>query len=123
MTVNDSAYTLHLQPQVPNKGKFRSRNIPWNAGLTWNEMYDEETRERLKEHLRRISHLGSAGKGHPHPKPVIQMDEDGNRLHWYASSVAAAKKLGLQDRNIRSVCEGKRPRCGGFRWKFDERFI
>ena len=118
MAVNDSAYTLYLPPAPRKHG-----GGAWNKGLTWKEMYDDETRERLRTHLKRISRLGAAGRGHPHPKPVIQMDDDGNRLHWYASSVKAAKKLGLQDRNIRKVCEGERHHCGGFRWKFDERFL
>lgn len=121
--MTDLSYTLYIEPQKPNKGRFSSNSTPWNKGLTWNEMYDDETIERQIAHLRHIARMGAAGKGHPHPKPVIQMDEDGNRLHWYASSVKAAEKLGLQDRNIRSVCEGKRPRCGGYRWRFDERFL
>jgi hypothetical protein len=58
-----------------------------------------------------------------HPKPVIQMDEYGNRLHWYTSSEAAARKLGIFGRNIRKVCNGERHTCGGFKWKWDERFL
>jgi hypothetical protein len=50
------------------------------------------------------------------------MDEQGNRLHWYGSSEAAARKLGVSGRNIRSVCDGQRKHCGGFTWCWDERF-
>jgi hypothetical protein len=51
------------------------------------------------------------------------MDEYGYRLHWYESSEAAARKLGVNARNIRQVCAGHRMHCGGFRWKWDERFL
>jgi len=121
--MNDSAYTLHLDPIIRQKGKFRKGQTPWNKGKKWNEMFDEKTQAKLKEHLKEISKTGAAGKGHPHPKPVIQMDEYGNKLHWYASSEAAAKKLGLHGRNIRKVCDGERNSCGGFRWCWDERFL
>ena len=82
----------------------------------------KETIERLKKHLREVGSTGNKGKGFNNGRPVIQMDEDCNRLHWYASSSSAARKLGLIARNIRAVCYGDRPRCGGYRWKFDERF-
>lgn len=121
--MNDEAFTLHIAPMEKRRGKFKDGNIPWNRGKTWDDMFDKETQERLREHLRKVAKLGNAGKGHPHPKPVIQMDEYGNRLHWYESSVAAGKKLGVHPRNIRAVCYGDRPRCGGFRWKFDEIFL
>ena len=126
--VNDSAYTLNLAnvqlpPPRSKKGQWNKGGVAWNRGKTWDEMFDKETQERLRQHLRSICHNGRAGKGHPHPKPVIQMDEYGNRLHWYESSEKAAKKLGLIGRNIRAVCYGDRPRCGGFRWKFDEHFL
>lgn len=124
--MNDSAYTLHLDPEVPQrnkKGQWNKGGVAWNRGKTWNEMYDKETQERLKEHLRSICRKGCAGKGNAHPKPVIQMDKYGNRLHWYGSSEAAARKLGLIGRNIRKVCDGERNFCGGFKWKWDERFL
>ena len=83
--VDDSAYTLHLEnvklpPPRSKKGQWNKGGVAWNRGKTWNEMFDKETQERLREHLRSICHNGCAGKGHPHPKPVIQMDEYGNRL-------------------------------------------
>lgn len=123
--VNDKAYTIRLPMEKPNrtKGKWNKGVAPWNKGKTWDEMFDNETQERLRKHLREISRKGTAGKGCAHPRPVIQMDDDGNRLHWYASSEHAARKLNLIGRNIRAVCYGDRNRCGGFRWKFDDRFM
>ena len=130
--VDDKAYTLNLdnvrlpeKPQRNRKGQWNKGGVAWNRGKKWNEMFDAETIERLKKHLRELGkRAGNRGKGFEQLwRPVIQMDEYGNRLHWYQSSAHAARKLGLQARNIRAVCYGDRPRCGGFRWKFDEHFL
>lgn len=124
--MNDSAYTLHIEPvNKRRKGRFTKGNVPWNKGMSWKEqgIVGEEARRR-KEVFQKASHKN--GYSHKTPKnahPVIQMDKDGNRLHWYASSEVAARKLGLQGRNIRYVCDGKRNHCGRFRWRWDERFL
>jgi hypothetical protein len=127
--VNDWAYTLHL-PQTRGKRKgsyYKKGRTPWNKGMTWEQMgYSEKTIEKLlanlKKHAFKPNHKSSQFDN-KRGKPVIQMDENGNRLHWYPSSLNAAKKLGLHARNIRHVCSGERNSCGGFRWKFDERFL
>lgn len=121
--MNDLAYTLHLDPIIRQKGKFKKGRTPWNKGKKWNEMFDEQTQAKLKQHLKEIARTGAAGKGNPHSKPVIQMDEYGNRLHWYASSEAAAKKLGLRGRLIRRVCDGQRLHTGGYSWAWDKHFL
>lgn len=124
--INDKAYTLHLDPETKKrnkKGQWNKGGVAWNRGMKWKDFFDDETIERLKQHFREVGGHGNRGKGFEQRwRPVIQMDEYGNKLHWYQSSTHAARKLGLQDRNIRAVCYGDRPRCGGFRWKFDERF-
>lgn len=129
-SVNDKAYTLDLShvrlPEIPQrskKGQWNKGGVAWNKGKSWDDFFDKETQERLKEHLREIAGKGNKGRGFEKKwRPVIQMDEYGNRLHWYKSSNHAARKLGLQGRNIRRVCYGERQTCGGFRWKFDENF-
>ena len=122
--MNDSAYTLHIDPIPRKKGRFQKGNIPWNKGLSWDEQgYTEERRNKVVEILRKNKSKNtykSCGKHFKHP--VIQMDEYGNRLHWYESSEAAARKLGITGRNIRKVCDGERHTCGGYYWKWDERF-
>lgn len=82
-----------------------------------------EDAKRRKNALAKSAHKNGYSHKPTHSKPVIQMDEYGNRLHWYESSEAAARKLGLHGRNIRKVCDGERNFCGGFRWKWDERFL
>ena len=129
--INDSAYTLnlnnvHIAETKPKskKGQWNKGGVAWNRGKKWTETFSPETIERLKKHLREISYKGNRCKGFEKRwRPVIQMDEYGNRLHWYASSSHAARKLGLQCRNIRKVCSGERSHCGGFRWKYDENFL
>ena len=128
LELDDKAYTLNLNNVTLPKQKKPHGNtgrMPWNTGMKWEEMYDKETRERLMRHIRNIDKYGgNRGKGFVSKwRPVVQMDEYGNRLHWYQSSAHAARKLGLQDRNIRAVCYGDRFTCGGFKWKFDERFV
>lgn len=123
--MNDLAYTLHIEPACKKrKGRFKKGNTPWNKGVSWEEqgIVGEEARRR-KEVFQKASHKNGYSHKPTHSKPVIQMDKDGNRLHWYISSEAAARRLGLQGRNIRYVCDGKRNHCGGFRWKWDERFL
>ena len=125
--MNDSAYTLHLEPvNKKNKtSKFQKGNIPWNKGLSWEEqgIIGEEARKR-KEAFKKASHKN--GYNHKTPKnshPVIQMDDYGNRLHWYASSEVAARKLGLHGRLIRRVCDGERQHTGGYKWCWDKHFL
>lgn len=122
--MNDSAYTLYIEPPKKRKGKFKKGNVPWNKGLSWEEqgIVGEEAKRR-KEKLQKSAHKNGYSHKPAHSKPVIQMDMDGNKLHWYISSEAAARKLDLHGRNIRKVCDGERNHTGGFRFKWDENFL
>ncbi len=122
--MNDSAYTLHLDYVPKTKGTFKKGHTPWNKGKSWEQQgWTKERREKVVEQLRKNMSKNKYENTAEHlKKPVIQMDKYGNRLHWYASSEAAARKLGLHGRNIRKVCDGERNFCGGYRWKWDERF-
>lgn len=122
--VNDSAYTLHLDLPTKRKGRFKKGNIPWNKGITWAEQgVSKEIWEKKISTLQANRHKNGYSHKPTHSKPVIQLDEDGNRLHWYESSEAAARKNNCKGRNIRKVCDGERKHAGGFRWKWDENFI
>ena len=122
--MNDSAYTLHLDYIPKTKGTFQKGHAPWNKGLSWEKQgWTKERKEKVLAQLKvNMSKNRYENTAEHLKKPVIQMDEYGNKLHWYASSEAAARKLGLQGRNIRKVCDGERNFCGGFRWRWDERF-
>ena len=128
--MNDLAYTLHLDgtsertSKRDNRGRWKKGCHAWNLGKTWDDMFSKEMQEKLRKHLKEVCKNGSAGKQiYVHRKPVIQLDKYGDRMHWYESSVAAANKTGLDCRNIRHVCNGKRHTCGGFGWRWDERFL
>ena len=123
--MNDEAYTLHLDYVPKNKGTFQKGHKPWNKGLSWKEQgWTKDRKEKVLAQLKvNMSKNKYENTAEHLKKPVIQMDEYGNKLHWYASSEAAARKLGLQGRNIRKVCDGERNSCGGYRWRWDERFI
>lgn len=123
--MNDSAYTIHLEPaNKKHSGKFQKGHTPWNKGLSWEEqgIVGEEAKKR-KHALQASAHKNGYSHKPTHSKPVIQMDKDGNRLHWYISSEAAARKLGIHGRNIRKVCDGERITTGGYTWCWDERFL
>lgn len=127
--MNDSAYTLHLGEKEKDRdklGRFKKGCKPWNYGMSWEEQ--GYVGEKAEIHKKKF-HIASHKNGYKRNKiqknaiPVIQMDEDYNRMHWYISSDVAAKKLGLIGSNIRKVCRGERNYCGGFRWKYDELFL
>lgn len=123
--MNDSAYTLHIDPPKKRRpGQHKEGYVAWNKGLSWDKQgWTKERREKVIAQFRinKAKNIGVNKRTVKHP--VIQMDEYGDRLHWYESSEAAAKKLGLNARNIRLVCAGHRMHCGGFKWKWDERFL
>lgn len=123
--MNDGAYTLYIEPKKSQRGRFEKGRTPWNKGLSWNEQgFTEERKQKVIATLRENRKKNDYKKSADHLKhPVIQMDEYGNRLHWYESSEAAARKLGLHGRNIRKACDGERNSCGGFRWKWDKVFL
>ena len=123
--MNDSVYTLHIDPPKKRKsGQHKEGYHAWNRGLSWEQQgWTKERREKVVEQLRKNMSKNKYNNVANHLKhPVIQMDEYGNRLHWYESSEAAARKLGITGRNIRKVCDGERHTCGGYYWKWDERF-
>ena len=51
-------------------------------------------------------------------KPIKQIAEDGSVIEIWASARKASNELGIQYKNISSVCRGLRPRAGGYRWEF-----
>lgn len=122
--MNDSAYTLHVDIERRNKGRFMKGHTPWNKGLSWKQQgWTKERKEKVLAQLKvNMSKNKYENTAEHLKKPVIQMDEYGNRLHWYESSEAAARKLGVNGRNIRRACDGQRKHCAGYRWCWDERF-
>ena len=124
--MNDEAYTLHIDPPKKRKaGQHKEGYHAWNRGLSWEQQgWTEERKKKVIAQLKINKSKNKYENRAEHlKKPVIQMDEYGNRLHWYSSSEEAARKLCVSGRNIRKVCDGERNFCGGYRWCWDERFL
>ena len=61
-------------------------------------------------------------------KKIKQYDLEGNYINTYLGSVEAQNELNKQGikvnaRNIRSVCEGKRNKAGGYKWQYIEEHL
>ena len=51
-------------------------------------------------------------------KQVIKLDDDNNILQIYESIAIAAKENKCDASGIAKVCNGKRNKCGGFKWQY-----
>lgn len=51
-------------------------------------------------------------------KPVIQMTLEGRVIRRFDSTQQAAEALGVALGTIRSACNGQRPACKGYKWKY-----
>lgn len=101
----------------------------WDEGLTINRIV-----ERTKLNVETVrSYLNKNGIDHDMIKkranrfiglsksiPIIQLDKQGVIIQEWESARAAGVALNINERNIRSVCAGKRHTCGGYIWKYKE---
>lgn len=53
-------------------------------------------------------------------KSVVQLTEDGNIIAVFPSMSVAQQRTGIGSGCISLCCAGKRPRAGGYRWKYAE---
>jgi len=107
------------RPQYnPTNGQFLKGHVPHNKGKKWREYMDMRKAGRIKrigmKNLKPRMDIGGWNR-----KPVVALDDDGNILGWFSSSVDAEHKTGICARNIRRVCNGERKKAGGFRWEFE----
>lgn len=51
-------------------------------------------------------------------KAIEQLDEEFNLIRVWRSAREAGSVLGIEYKNISTVCRGLRPRAGGYRWRF-----
>ena len=106
------------RPQYnPTNGQFLKGHVPHNKGKKWSDYMDMRKAKRIiriaKKNLRPRMDIGGWNK-----RAVVALDDDGNVVGWFSSATDAQKKTGICDRNIRTVCYGKRKKAGGFRWEF-----
>lgn len=124
------SWELYMPPARSERnainGRFLKGHHTWNKGKTWSEqgISDErqkEMREQFRERMRPYAGKYLPKTGHA-GRPIYQLSKDGERtLGWFKNSEDAARKLGMSGRNIRSVCNGKRHTCGGFKFIYADR--
>lgn len=107
---------LNLQP-IPKmaNGRFRKGNKPHNKGKKWSEWMDGRKHRKVLKGLKRT---GRKDIGGWNAKKVVCL-LDGKFIGCFDSAKHASEKTGIQRRNICAVCNGKRPKAGGYQWYFE----
>ena len=110
--------TLYIPPKRiyrnPTNGQFLKGITPHNKGKKWEDYMDMRKAKKVKRIA--ISNLKpNMNLGGWNAKPVVAI-KDNELVAVYGSSVEAEKNTGICARNIRSCCNYKRKRAGGFRW-------
>ena len=99
-------------------GRFLKGHIPHNKGKKWADYLDGRKARRIlrigMKNLHGRSDIGGWNK-----RAVVGVMEDG-RHFYFESATKAAELTGLQRRNITNCCQGKRKRCGNFKWFYFE---
>ena len=99
-------------------GRFLKGNVPHNKGKKWEDYMDMRKAKRIKriamQNLKPNMNIGGWNK-----KQVIGIKE-GRIVGVFESSISAANTHSIIARNIRHCCEGKRKRCGGIYWFWEE---
>lgn len=95
-------------------GRFLKGHIPHSAGKTWDDWLSKEKQRKCLD----------AGRKNLRPNPNVRgwnrravvAVEDSGKYRYCESAEKAAEILGLDARNIRACCKGKRVHCGKWRW-------
>lgn len=107
---------LYLPPKRPErnkKGQFVKGLVPHNKGKNAKEYVSPESLVRMLSTLKK-------GNGGNNKKPVIAMDDTGEVVGWFESTVDAARKMGVTSASIRASIYGLCKHCKGFVWKYEE---
>lgn len=98
----------------PVNGQFLKQHVPHNKGVPMKEWMDGRKIRKVIKGLQRTGNPNLAGWN---AKPIIAIRDDGREFYFDCSN-DAMRKTGIESRNIRSVCNGKRKKAGGFEWKY-----
>jgi hypothetical protein len=98
----------------PKPGRFYKGHTPHNKGKKWSEWMDGRKQRRVRKNL---THVGRPDIGGWNAKQVVGISIDGKAC-VFESSKDVERKLGIESRNVRCCCEGKRNLAGGlfFMW-------
>lgn len=106
---------LGAKPKIQRKnGRFVKGHIPHNKGKKWDEWMDGRKQRKVKKCL---IHIGNSTLPGWNKKQVVGISIDGKAC-IFESSKDVERKLGIESRNVRGCCEGKRNLAGGlfFMW-------
>ena len=111
-------YVDHIDTDKSNN---KVDNLRWvtpsensNNPLSVSHMLESWDNSDRRKHQREIN----LGELHPRAKSVCQLDEEGNVINTFFTSVEAANYLGCKRANITKCCLGERKHAGGYRWKY-----
>lgn len=88
--------------------------------------FSEEHKAKLRgrkfseDVIRKISEKKINGKL---SKAVVAVDDNGNVVYEFPSTMEAKRKLGLDNSVIAKCCRGERKTCGGYRWYYKENYL
>lgn len=112
---------LHIPPKRiyrnPINGQFLKGLTPHNKGKKWEDYMDMRKAKRIKRiAVANLKHNMNIGGWNA--KQIVAI-KDNKLFAVYASSNDAERKTGVCARNIRSCCNYKRKRAGGYQWFFE----
>lgn len=88
----------------------------------------EENKQKMKQaYIQKYGDYGFASESvrqkamNKIKRKIIQKDKDKNFIKEWESATDAGRILGINSRNIASVCRGKRKSAGGFLWEYKEK--
>lgn len=83
--------------------------------------HSKETLEKFK--YRRNGMKGKFGKDNPNSRPVAMIDEKGNIVEVFDSSLIVNRVYGIARESICRCCNGKQKTAGGYMWKYIDKTI
>ena len=83
-----------------------------NANKGKRKMFSEETRQKLRENIRKVSDLTK--------KPVLAINKKTGMQIFYPSVASASRSLNISHTGISNALNGRTKSSGGYYWKYTE---
>lgn len=109
--------THKLNLSISSKGKKMSAEAKAKISESLRGKVGRNTGNKHSDYTKQKISNSKKGQLSWNAEPVLQLDENETILQEWISASAAAKELKLSQGNIWSVINGKRNKCGGFKWK------
>jgi len=102
-------------PEVNHEDGNKENNWSWN--LKW-VTRPQNIQHGFKNGLITPSQLGKTGILSNRGKVVIQLDNDGNEVNKFGSTLEAERETGINSNHIQDVCRGKGISASGYKWSY-----